>query len=60
MDPDKLLADIRDAIGGSDYIRACELFEALDEWLGCGGFFPAAWRILIVVTHEPLPLHTPN
>lgn len=44
MDPDQLLADIRDAIGGSDYQRAAELFEELDDWIMDGGFIPAEWR----------------
>jgi len=24
--------------------RACELFEALDEWISRGGFLPADWQ----------------
>jgi hypothetical protein len=46
MDPDQTLADLRDAIGGSDFTRAIELFEALDAWLSMNGAFPKEWHTI--------------
>lgn len=45
MDPQACLQDIRDAIGGSDFIKAAELFDALDEWLCRAGYLPHDWVV---------------
>lgn len=57
MDPDAALRELRaivavvlaepDDIGGedarADLVRACEVFDGIDGWIGKGGFLPAAW-----------------
>lgn len=53
MDPNACLRAIRDAIEGSDYQTACELFKELDHWLTYVGFPPEDWHrsgtILVIV-----------
>jgi hypothetical protein len=55
MDPDKVLADLRELVAdwsdddGTDAQldkaeSVVETFRTLDEWLSRGGFLPAAWR----------------
>lgn len=60
MDPDANLDELRKRVakaqscimaGSSlnkvedDIERACELFEALDNWLSDGGFLPKDWSV---------------
>lgn len=48
MDPNETLRELREAIRrGDDMLTIAELWEALDEWLSKGGFFPAKW-----MTHD--------
>jgi len=44
MDPDATLAAAREAYACTDYERAAELFDALDQWISRGGFLPEKWR----------------
>lgn len=45
VDIDQLLADIRDAISGTDLTRVAELFQSMDEWFCNSGYFPLEWVI---------------
>lgn len=48
MDPNEALQELREIIEQGIDIdsadRVEELFQALDEWLSTGGFFPYAWE----------------
>ena len=44
MDPNATLTALRDAVRSHDNDAITELWDALDGWLSCGGFKPAAWR----------------
>jgi hypothetical protein len=50
MDPNAALATLRaltaDALNGKevDVMELAESFEALDQWIGKGGFLPDAWQ----------------
>ena len=43
MDPNKALAELREAISIKDYEWAAMAADTLDGWLTAGGFLPDAW-----------------
>lgn len=45
MDPNDALKNLKQALADGDLEAAKDYFEALDEWLSKGGFFPAAWNM---------------
>ena len=57
MDPNATLRELRELLGGDhsgsldpetasmdDLCRMEELWQALDQWIGRGGFLPDAWK----------------
>lgn len=44
MDPNDALKNLRAALAAGNIEEAKDFFEALDEWLSKGGFFPSDWN----------------
>lgn len=64
MDPTAALAEMRtlsarmlddesDHVDTGDAVRLAELVQALDQWIGVGGFLPVDWT-------KSRPVHAPH